>query len=118
MLNEKQELLFKELKGIKDLSVLDSESFLESPKKSPLVEEYELLHRKLNSEEDKKAFSKVQNEVVETVIYRVMEMIDGYGSLPFSVDLIDKEKNESLRKSGELHDGFMNHLYENEKQEK
>ncbi|WKA53228.1 histidine kinase [Planococcus shixiaomingii] len=117
MLNEKQELLFKELKGIKDLSVLDTESFLELPKNSPLVEEYELLHRKFNSEE-KKAFSKEQNEVVETVIYRVLEMIDGYGSLPYSVDLIDKEKNESLRMSGELHDGFMSYLYVNEEPEK
>ncbi len=117
MLNKKQELLFKELKDIKDLWVEDSETFLRFPENSPLKEEYKLLHSKLNSNEEIKAFSKVQNEVVEIVIYRIMEMIDGYGSLPYSVDLIDKEKNESLRKSGELHDGFMNYLYENEKQE-
>jgi hypothetical protein len=117
MLNKNQELLFKELKDTMDLGVEDSELFLRFPEKSPLKDEYKLLQSKLNSEEEIKAFTKVQNEVVESVIYRIMEMIDGYGSLAYSVDLIDKEKNESLRKSGELHDGFMNYLYESEKQE-
>lgn len=117
MLNEKQELLFKGLKDIKDLEVQSSESFLRSPRNSPLKEEYMLLQSKLNSEEVIKAFYKIQNEVVETVIYRIMEMIDGYGTLPYSVDLVDKENKNSLREAGELHDGFMNYLYENEDQD-
>lgn len=116
-MDKKQALLFKELKNMKDLWVGDSECFLRLPKNSPLKEEYELLHKKLSTDEEVRAFSKVQNEVVETVIYRMMEMIDGYGTLPYSVDLIDLEKNESLRKCGELHDGFMNYLYEHEDQE-
>jgi hypothetical protein len=117
MLNEKQELLFIALKDIKDLEVQISESFLRFPKTSPLKEEYKLLQSKLDSEEEIKAFCKVQNEVVETAIYRIMEMIDGYGTLPYAVDLVDKENGDSLREAGELHDGFMNYLYENEDQE-
>lgn len=117
MLNKKQETLFKELKNIKDREVQISESFLRFPKNSPLEKEYKLLQSKLNSEEEIKAFYKVQNEVVETAIYRIMELIDGYGTLPYAVDLVDKENRVSLREAGELHDGFMNYLYENEEQE-
>ncbi|MEH7439330.1 hypothetical protein V7182_17800 [Neobacillus drentensis] len=43
-----------------------------------------------------------------------MELIDGYGSLKYAVDLIDKETKQSLRAKIELHDGFMNYIYENE----
>lgn len=114
MLNEKQELLFKGLKEIKDREVQNSESFLSFPKNSPLEEEYKSLQSKLNSEEEIKAFLKVQNEVVETAIYRIMEMIDGYGTLQYPIDLVDKENRVSLREAGELHDGFMNYLYEHE----
>lgn len=117
LLIKNQELLFKELKIIKDLNVGDSESFLRYPENSLLKEEYKILRTKLQSEEDINAFSKVQNELVEIVIYRIMEMIDGYGDLPYLIDLIDKEKNESLRKNSELHDGFMNYLYEVKEQD-
>ncbi len=48
------------------------------------------------------------------MIYRIMEMIDGYGGLNFEVDLIDQETKQSLRDGIQLHDKFMDHLYKTE----
>lgn len=36
-------------------------------------------------------------ELAEEVIYRILELIDGYSDLAFEVDLIDKETKASLR---------------------
>jgi hypothetical protein len=58
-----------------------------------------------------------QNDIIESVLYSVMEMFDGYnGNLTYSLDLIDKENGQSLREGIELHDQFMNYLYEVEKE--
>jgi hypothetical protein len=74
---------------------------------------HEFLRKKLNSEEDLVALNEIQNELVEKVIYRIMEMVDG-GDLSFEVDLIDKETKLSLREGIQLHDKFMDYLYQNE----
>lgn len=118
MLNEKQRLFFKALKDIKDINVDLSAGSLETNTKiqstEHLKKEYRFLNNKLNSVKDIEAFRKVQNDIIETVITEIMELIDGYGSLKYAVDLIDKETKQSLREKIELHDGFMNYIYENE----
>lgn len=117
MRKEKQELLFESLKGIKDTWVdLSVDSFNPESriKWDDSNEAYKFLQEKLKSEDDLNAITVIQNELVETVIYRIMELIDGYGDLNYPVDLIDKDTNKSLRDVGELHDGFMNYLYEHE----
>jgi hypothetical protein len=118
---EKQRLLFEALKDIKDekvnFSLWSMEPNCKIETTRHLKKEYSILQKKLINDEDKEAFRKIQNDTIETVITEIMIMIDGYGALPYSVDLIDKEKNESLRNCGELHDGFMSYLYENEEQE-
>ncbi|WP_316569394.1 hypothetical protein [Neobacillus sp. YIM B06451] len=95
MTNEKQRQLFETLKLIKDqwveISIIKHENCLEN--------------------------KEAQNEIIEAVLYSVMEMIDGYNdNLTFSLDLIDKDTKQSLKEGIELHDQFMNYLYEAEKE--
>lgn len=117
MSKEKQELLFESLKGIKDTWVGLSVASFDPQSKikwSDSNKAFKFLQEKLNSEEDLNAITVIHNELVETVIYSIMELIDGYGDLKYQVDLIDKDNNKSLRDVGELHDGFMSYLYEHE----
>jgi hypothetical protein len=120
-LDEKQRAFFKALKDIKDTNVEIAVIKIHPQSKTKgtehLEEEYKVLKSKLNTEEEIEAFRKIQNDIIETVIYEIMVMIDGYGSLEFPIDVIEKGKNESIRKDIELHDNFMNYLYkvENDK---
>ena len=95
-MNKQQLLFLRALKSIKDSEVDISESFLKSPQNATLKEEYMILKQKLSSEDDITAFRIIQNELVETVIYKIMEMIDGYGDLPYSIDLINKDSNDLM----------------------
>lgn len=115
-MNTKQREFFKALKDIKDANVEISASKIHqsSPKKGAdeLDEAYKTLKLKLNTDEEIQAYEKVQNEIIEDVICDIMVMIDGYGALKYPVDLIEKESNKSLKNEIELHDSFMNYLYE------
>ena len=113
-MNEYQLEFFRALKNIKDLEVDCSESYLDNSRNSSLKNEYMLLKQKLVTDEEISAFKKVQNETIETVIYRIMEMIDGYGDLSYDVELINKNNNESVKSNIELHDQFMNYIYDQE----
>ncbi|MEH7349360.1 hypothetical protein [Gottfriedia acidiceleris] len=112
-----QQLLLSALKSIKDVEVDISESFLRSPRTASLKEEYMLLKQKLSSEDEITAFRNIQNELTETVIYRILEMIDGYGDLPFKVDLINKDSKDSLKSNIQLHDQFINYISAKENDE-
>jgi hypothetical protein len=117
-LDDKQKLFFESLKHIKDANVEIFSSYLypESRLNSTLLEkEYKYLQSKLTTDEEIKYFKKIQNEIIGTVIYQIMELIDGYGDLEFEVDIINKGTKRSLRKDIELHDSFMNYLIEYEK---
>ncbi|MDC7783377.1 hypothetical protein [Priestia megaterium] len=93
-MDEKQIQLFEALRMIKDqwvdVSLIKLESGIE----------------KLNLQEQ-------QNEIIESVIYSIMEMIDGYNdNLNFPLDLIDKDTKESVKGRVELHDKFIEYLEE------
>ncbi|PEJ52094.1 hypothetical protein CN692_22165 [Bacillus sp. AFS002410] len=113
-MKEYQLELFRALKNIKDLEVDLSDSYLNNPRNSSLNKEYKLLKQKLITDEEISAFKKVQNETIECVIYRILEMIDGYGDLSYDVELINKNNNESVRGNIELHDQFINYIYDRE----
>lgn len=115
-MKEYQIEFFRALKEIKDREVDLSDSYLNNPRNSPLNSEYSLLKQKLITNEEIAAFKKVQNETIETVIYRIIEMIDGYGNLEFNVELINKNNNESIKGNIELHDQFMNYIYDQEEE--
>lgn len=87
--------MFRALKAIKDGWLLTSISELEN---------------------DRVDLREQQNDLITSVLYSVMELIDGYNDdLPFPIDLLDKETNQSLKGDTELHDNFMNYIYEVEK---
>jgi hypothetical protein len=68
---------------------------------------------KLESEVEKLNIKEQQNEIIESVIYSILEMIDGYDdNLNFNLDLIDKETNMSLKAGIELHDKFIDYITE------
>lgn len=97
MLNEKQKQLFHALRMIKDKWVITSLSELES---------------------EKEDIAEQQNDLIESVLYSVMELIDGYNDdLPLTIDLIDKDTNQSLKGDIELHDHFIDYLNEVEKKD-
>jgi hypothetical protein len=82
-----------------------------------LQKEYNMLSQRLTTEEELEAYKILQQELVEEILNDVLVLIDGYGELDDSIDLIDRETNQSLRAGGELHDGFMTFLYEDEQEE-
>ena len=97
MINEEQRSFFETLKILKD-------DWMEHS-----LTELENLGVKADLKEQ-------QNEIIESVLYSVMEMIDGYNkNLKITLDLVDREKHTSLKEGIELHDEFMNYLYEVEK---
>lgn len=54
-----------------------------------------------------------QNEIIESVLYSVMELIDGYNdNINFSIDLIEKYTGQSLKGDIQLHDKFLDYLNE------
>jgi hypothetical protein len=115
MLDTKQVLFFKALKSIKDSNVEVYSSYLYPQSKlasTTLKREYKHLQTKLNTEEAIASFKKIQNEIIEAVMYEFMELIDGYKNLDYKLDLIDKQTKESIKKNIQLHDCFMDYLAE------
>ncbi|WP_426448324.1 hypothetical protein ACP26L_27860 [Paenibacillus sp. S-38] len=95
-MDEKQVLLLENLKLIKETCVAISLSKLD--KSSGIDTE---LQEKIETSHE---------ELAEEVIYRILELIDGYSDLAFEVDLIVKETKSSLRDGIELHDKFIDFL--------
>jgi len=94
VISDKQKQLFQALKNIKDGNVGVSLS-------------------KLQKGIDQIDLAQQQNEIIETVIYEILELIDGYNAdIGFSLDLIKKGTGQSLKGNTELHDKFMDYLSE------
>lgn len=115
----KQELLFKRLKSIKDYWVNISEEGLQENADliwSDFAGEYKLIGKKLDSEEAKEAYKKVIDEVIKGTIHSILVMIDGGDELAdkFKIDLVSKQDSQSLREGGALHEEFFGYLLENE----
>lgn len=116
-MNDKQRNFFKALKDIKDISVDIFSSYFYSDTKIEGVccgHDIKNIREKIKTSEDINSFKRIQNEIIETVIYRILETFDGYGSLEFKVDIVEKKTGESLRDGIELHDEFINYLRESE----
>ncbi|MGG4438634.1 histidine kinase [Priestia megaterium] len=119
MLNDKQKLLFENLKNIKSYWVNTAVENL-SPNADLIAsnceEEYQFLAKKLSSVEELLAFQKTQNEIIEGVIHSILVMIDGGDDLAdrLSLDLIDGETKESLQNDIALHEEFIGYLLDME----
>lgn len=108
----KQEQLFKALSEIKNFNVELYTSFLyKGAQRNGTLQnkEFEYLENKIDINEIE-ALKKIQNELIEMVIYQIIELVDGYGKIDFKLDLVDRETGESVRGKIELHDKFMDYL--------
>lgn len=112
---EKQELLFEQLKRIKDYWVQTSLDSLKDGADliwSDCEEEYKLLGKLLDSEENRLAYKKVLNEILKGAIHSILVMIDGGDALAdrFTIDLVVEQTQESLKKDTALHEEFYGYL--------
>ncbi|WP_019636533.1 hypothetical protein [Paenibacillus fonticola] len=108
--NEKQKELLKKLKQIRDQYVDFSVGSLEVDSKlnwSTYREEYIRLGSLLHSNKDKQSFREIQVELIDEVIYRILEMLDGYGGLTFEIEMMDKDTRQSITEGIQLHDKYM-----------
>lgn len=112
---EKRELLFKQLKCIKDYWVKTSLDSLKSDADliwSDCEEEYKILQNLINTEEKKLAYEKVLDEVLKGAMHSILVMIDGGDDLSdkLTLDLIVEQTKESLKKGVALHEEFYRYL--------
>jgi hypothetical protein len=115
----KQELLFENLKRIKDYWTNTSVESLD--KNSDLMwtdseEQYKILQNKLETPEEKAAFRKIQDEIIRGVIHSILVMVDGGDDLAdhMLVDIIDENTKESLKNGTALHEEFISYLLDKE----
>lgn len=116
---EKQTWVFEQLKEIKDYWVnitvegLDTNADRNWP---GLEEEYRILQKNLQRPEEKAAYQKAVNEVVEGVMHSILVMIDGGDALAdkMMIDLIERDTGESLSDETALHEEFIGYLIDTE----
>lgn len=109
MQDEKLINLFQQLNAIKAEYVELSVSSLDKRSRMSFTEyktDYEYLGEIVNSEK----FRAIQTELIEEVIYSILEMLDGYKGLNFDIDIIDKKTGESIIKDIQMHDRFRDFL--------
>lgn len=112
---DKQKLLFEQLKLIKDswsntaVKGLDEKEDL---RWTEVEDKYRILQKKLTSEEEREAYKKVVNEIIEGVMHSILVMVDGGSHLAESIliDITELETNESLSKDTALHEEFIGYL--------
>lgn len=118
---EEKKYFFENLKNIKDYWVIASLENLEENADltwTGCENEYQKIQLLLKSEEDKKAYEKVLNEVIQGVLHSVLVMIDGGDDLAdqYTVDLVIKGNNQSLKENGALHEDFIDYLMDVEEE--
>ncbi|MGC5776304.1 hypothetical protein [Paenibacillus pabuli] len=107
--NDKLNSLFRELENIKETYVELTVGSLDKNSKiqwTEYKEEYEKLGERIESS----GFQLIQMELIEEVIYSLMEMLDGYRNLNFEADIIDKKTGESITKNIQLHDKYRDYI--------
>lgn len=113
MLNKKQETFFKALKQIMNVNIEIYSGYLHPKSKletTLLKKEFQELQSKLTTPEDINTFKNIQNEIIENVLFQVMQLVDGYTNLDFKIDLVDRQSGESLRENIELHDELIEYF--------
>lgn len=96
---------FQQLENIKQTYSDLSSSCLHKNSKMPWTEfkkEYENIGEVINSDK----FNHIQAELIEEVMYSILEMFDGYSNLGFDLDVIDKQTGESIKNGIQLHDRY------------
>ncbi|MEC0373635.1 hypothetical protein [Paenibacillus chibensis] len=105
VINDKLNSLFQELEDIKETYVDLSTSSLDKNSKMTWTEHKEA-YEELGEVFSASKFRSIQTEIIEEVIYSILEMLDGYKNLNFEADLIDKNTKESIMNKIQLHDKY------------
>lgn len=118
IMNE-QKVLFEKLVNIKDYWVNNSIKKLrnkESRKLYECSEEYNILKTLLKSEEGRRAYEEILNNIIEGVIHSILVMIDGGDELTdkFNIDIINADTKQSIKKDIALHEAFFAFLLDTE----
>jgi len=108
-MNDKLNSLFQELEIIKETYVDLSTWSLDKKSKMPWTE-YKKEYENLGEVFESSGFRSIQIELIEEVIYSIMEMLDGYKNLNFEADIIDKRTGESIIKNIQLHDKYRDYI--------
>ncbi|GAC44347.1 hypothetical protein [Paenibacillus popilliae] len=116
---DRQKLLFERLTEIKAYWVNTTSESLDDKADliwSEVEDEYEILQKKLTSQEEREAYQKVVDEVIKGVMHSILVMIDGGDELADKIllDLTERDTNKSLSKQTALHEEFYSYLLEKE----
>jgi hypothetical protein len=122
IMTKEHEVLFKNLKQIKDKGVESSIKRLnhESIMAPALIDEdYEVLRLALTTEEEKIAYKRIVNDLLETAIHSILVMFDGGTQLTdeFNIDIINADTKKSLLEKVALHEEFIGYLLDVEEEE-
>lgn len=116
-----QQVLFKQMKSIKDTWVEGSVEALQGKDLDwrSIKDQYIILGEALCDEKKQEAYRKVINDVVEGVMHSMMVMFDGGSALSdeFSIDVINSETGESLLSYSALHEEFIDYIMDAEEEE-
>lgn len=107
--NEKLSSLFRELESIKETYVELSVGSLDKKSKMNWTE-YKKEYEKLGELIEHSELKSIHLELIEEVIYSILEMLDGYKNLNFEADIIDKKTGESILKNIQLHDKYRDYI--------
>ena len=116
---EKRELVFENLKSIKDHWVNTATASLEPNADliwSNVEDDIRELQKVVSTDQQKDAFKKVLNDIIMGVLHSTLVMIDGGDALAdkMKLDLIDSETRASLNENVALHEEFFNYLLDME----
>lgn len=112
---DEQKLLFENLKKIKDYWVKTAIKKLDVNADLSIYDieqEYKILQSLIQTDEQKQAYEKVLNELIEGTVQSILMMIDGDDELAskLKVDLIVSQTNKSLTNNNHLHEEFIEYL--------
>jgi hypothetical protein len=117
-MNER-ELLFNQLKSIKDYWVKTSVESLEE--ESDLIwseheEAYARLQELIKLDSDKEFYANILNEILKGAIHSILVMVDGGDSLSdkYNLDLVNSDTNKSIKENTALHEEFFSYLLDEE----
>jgi len=116
---EKRELVFENLKRIKDYWVSTAVASLEPNADliwSNVEDDIRELQKIVSTDYQKEAFEKVLSDIIMGVLHSALVMIDGGDALAdkMKIDLVDFDTGESLKGNTALHEDFFGYLMDNE----
>jgi hypothetical protein len=117
---KEQEVLFRVLKDIRDSTVDFSIRRLNNdPSLAPasIDKDYDMLRTVLKTEEQKDAYKRTSNDLVELCIHSILVMFDGGDELTdeFNIDIINADTKKSLLEKIALHEEFFGYLLDIDK---